>query len=48
MMQETDLGLSGIMKVGFVYFMAFFRVWRAVIHLFLVIHDEIFTRIAKA
>ncbi len=48
MMQETDLELSGIMKVGFVYFMAVLRIWRAVIHLFFMTNYVIFTGIPKA
>jgi len=48
MMQETDLGLSGIMKVGSVYFMAGFQVWRSVICLFLINNDESSTGIPKA
>lgn len=48
MMQETDLKLSGIMKVGFVYFMAVLRIWRAVIHLFFITNNVIFTGITKA
>lgn len=42
MMQETDLELSGIIKVGSVYFMADFRVWRAANHLFLITNDARF------
>jgi hypothetical protein len=35
MRQETDFGMSGIMKFGSVYFMVIFSIWRAVINLFL-------------
>lgn len=48
MMQETDVELSGIMKVGSVYFMAVLRVWRAAIHLFLTTNETSFAGIPKA